>query len=112
MRYGWRRWAGRTIRGLGGGVNGPAAGRTGEAMDGLISVIVPTYNREDALAAVLRGLAAQRDRGFEIVIADDGSRPATAGLIRSWMERAGVPLRHVRQDNAGFRAAEIRNRAI
>src|SRR5947209_519587 len=81
-------------------------------MDGLISVIVPTYNREDALAAVLRGLAAQRDRGFEIVIADDGSRPATAGLIRSWMERAGVPLRHVRQDDAGFRAAEIRNRAI
>ena len=39
----------------------------------LISVIVTTYNREDALDAALRALANQSDRDFEIVIADDGS---------------------------------------
>ena len=41
----------------------------------LISVIVTTYNREDALDAVLRSLSRQTDRDFEVVIADDGSGP-------------------------------------
>ena len=42
-------------------------------MTELISVIVTTYNREDALDAVLRSLAEQSDADFEIVVADDGS---------------------------------------
>jgi len=78
----------------------------------MISVIVPTYNREDALDAVLRGLARQRDRDFEVIVADDGSGPATAALIQSWTSRLGARLVHVRQPDQGFRAAEIRNRAI
>jgi glycosyltransferase involved in cell wall biosynthesis len=78
----------------------------------LISVIVTTYEREDALDAVLRSLAAQRDRGFEIIIADDGSGPATAALIERWKPKLGVPLAHVWQEHHGFRAAEIRNRAL
>lgn len=81
-------------------------------MTGLISVIVSTYERPDALAAALRGLSRQFDRDFEVVIADDGSGPATATLIAAWKEKLGVPLRHVRQEHDGFRAAEIRNRAI
>ena len=44
----------------------------------LISVIVTTYNREDALDAVLRSLAIQSDRNFEVIVADDGSGAATA----------------------------------
>jgi glycosyltransferase involved in cell wall biosynthesis len=78
----------------------------------LISVIITTYNREDALAAVLSALSRQADRGFEVVIADDGSRPATAALVERWRPRLGVPLGHVWQEDKGFRAAEIRNRAI
>src|SRR5215470_11256320 len=78
----------------------------------LISVIVTTYNREDALATVLASLSRQRDRGFEVVIADDGSRPATAAVVEHWRGRLGVPLGHVWQADCGFRAAEIRNRAI
>ena len=81
-------------------------------MPDLISVIVTTYNREDALAAVLSALSRQADRGFEVVIADDGSRPATAALVERWRPRLGVPLGHVWQEDQGFRAAEIRNRAI
>jgi glycosyltransferase involved in cell wall biosynthesis len=78
----------------------------------LISVIVTTYNREDALEAVLSALSRQSDRGFEVVVADDGSRPATAAVVERWRPRLGVPLDHVWQANCGFRAAEIRNRAI
>jgi glycosyltransferase involved in cell wall biosynthesis len=78
----------------------------------LISVIVTTYNREDALDAALRALAHQSDRNFEIVIADDGSRPDTARLIESWQARLPLPLKHVRHEHRGFRGGEIRNRGI
>ena len=37
-----------------------------------------TGEREDALDAVLRSMACQTDRDFELVAADDGSSPAAA----------------------------------
>lgn len=78
----------------------------------LISVILTTFEREDALAAVLRSLAHQQDRQFEIVIADDGSGPATAATIAEWEARLDVPLAHVWHEHRDFRAGEVRNRAI
>jgi glycosyltransferase involved in cell wall biosynthesis len=78
----------------------------------LISVIVSTYNREDALDVVLRALARQSDRNFEIVVADDGSGPATARVVRDWADRSPVPIKHVWHEDRGFRLAEIRNRGI
>jgi len=78
----------------------------------LISVIVTTYNREDALDAVLQSLARQSDPDFEVIVADDGSGPATAKLIDTWRSKIGRRLEHVWHADHGFRAAEIRNRAI
>jgi glycosyltransferase involved in cell wall biosynthesis len=77
----------------------------------LISVIVSTYNREDALDAVLRALAAQGDSRFEVIVADDGSGPGTAQVVASWSSRF-AHLAHVWHEDRGFRLAEIRNRAI
>jgi glycosyltransferase involved in cell wall biosynthesis len=79
---------------------------------GLISVIVTTYNREDALDAVLRSLALQNDTDFEVIVADDGSRAATATTVEAWKGKVGRRLDYVWHDDRGFRAAEIRNRAI
>jgi glycosyltransferase involved in cell wall biosynthesis len=78
----------------------------------LISVIVTTYNREDALEAVLRSLARQTDADFEVVVADDGSEPATAKLIAAWKTTVGHRVEHVWHEDRGFRAAEIRNHAV
>lgn len=78
----------------------------------LISVIVTTYNREDALEAVLRSLARQTDADFEVVVADDGSEPATAQLVEAWKAKVGHRVEHVWHPDDGFRAAEIRNRAV
>jgi len=78
----------------------------------LISVIVTTYERKDALEAVLRSLAQQDADGFEVVVADDGSGPDTAEVIEQWRPRMGVALSHVWHEHRGFRAGEIRNRAI
>jgi glycosyltransferase involved in cell wall biosynthesis len=60
----------------------------------------------------LSALSRQSDRGFEVVIADDGSGPATTAVAERWRLRLGVALSHVWQVDRGFRAAEIRNRAI
>jgi glycosyltransferase involved in cell wall biosynthesis len=78
----------------------------------LISIIVTTYNRPDALDAALRALAHQSDQKFEIIVADDGSGPETARVIESWTSRLVIPIKHVWQKNQGFRGAEIRNRGI
>ena len=86
----------------------------GEGVDvaELISVIVTTFNREDALDAVLRSLSIQGDRDFEVIVADDGSGAATAKLIDAWKPKFAHRLEHVWHADQGFRAAEIRNRAI
>lgn len=75
------------------------------------AVIVTTYNRPDALAAVLAGFEAQRDPDFELVVADDGSTVDTAQVVRAFQRRFPGTLRHVWQEDRGFRAAAIRNRA-
>ncbi|MDE3021226.1 MAG: glycosyltransferase family 2 protein [Pseudomonadota bacterium] len=77
-----------------------------------ISVIVTTYNNPQALKAVLQGYALQSDTDFDVIVADDGSARSTRNLIDSL--RTGLPfeLIHVWQEDQGFRAAAIRNRAI
>ena len=77
-----------------------------------IAVIVTTYNRPDALAAVLEGYLAQTDRDFEVLVADDGSTPDTAQVVQQFQARATFPIHHVWQEDDGFRAAAIRNRAL
>ncbi len=77
----------------------------------LISVVVATYNRPDALASVLRSLSKQNDHRFEVVVADDGSGPDTEEVIKRAQPMLPVPLTHVWQEDAGFRLAAARNRA-
>jgi glycosyltransferase involved in cell wall biosynthesis len=78
----------------------------------LISIIVSTYDRPDALDACLRALGGQTDLDFEIVIADDGSGPQTGRVIENWTSRLPVTVRHAWQQHDGFRAAESRNRGL
>ncbi|MCC6610645.1 MAG: glycosyltransferase family 2 protein [Burkholderiales bacterium] len=77
-----------------------------------IAVIVTTYNRPDALAAVLEGYLAQSDPDFELIVADDGSGPETRAVVEAFAAHARFSLRHVWQEDAGFRAAAIRNKAL
>jgi glycosyltransferase involved in cell wall biosynthesis len=81
-------------------------------MTHLISVIVATYNRPDALDAVLRSLSRQTDHNFEVLVADDGSKPDTAAVVAHWQSRIQRRVVHVWQPDNGFQLAEIRNRAI
>ena len=77
----------------------------------LASLIVTTYNRPDALAAVLAGVLAQEDRGFEVLVADDGSGDDTRSVVERAAADAPVRIAHVWQEDRGFRAGAARNRA-
>lgn len=79
---------------------------------GLISLIVTTYEWPQALLRVLECLERQRDDNFEIIVADDGSGPATAEAIRQFQQGSRMAIRHSWQPHQGFRAAESRNRAV
>ena len=77
-----------------------------------ISVIIATYNRPDALQAVVEGCFNQTDLDFEIIVADDGSGAATRECVAALQARSPVPLQHVWQPDQGFRLSLARNRGI
>ena len=77
-----------------------------------ISVVIATYNRPDALAAVIEACFAQTDKNFEIVIADDGSTDVTRDCILRLQTRSPVAMKHVWQPDIGFRLAMARNAGI
>lgn len=77
-----------------------------------LAVVITTYNRPDALSAVLSAYGAQRDKHFEMIVADDGSTSETARIISDIQEKAEFKITHVWQEDRGFRAAAIRNRAL
>lgn len=76
-----------------------------------ISLIVTTYERPDALAVVLRSIARQSLPPFEVIVADDGSGPETAEVVRDAAKRTDAIV-HVWSGHDGFRAARMRNLAL
>lgn len=75
----------------------------------MIAYVVLTYNRSDALLAVLRQLAGQCAAGDVVVIADDGSQPGHVEALRQGLPRFACPVRHVWHPDVGFTAARARN---
>lgn len=78
----------------------------------LISVIVTTYNWPTALELCLNSLFAQQDKGFEIIIADDGSTFANQALAQVYCAKSPVSIEYVHHEDQGFRAGTIRNKAV
>ncbi len=76
-----------------------------------LSLIISTYNRPDALRAVLASVAGQNVRPHEVIVADDGSGPDSKAVVDQ-AAAAGLPIRHVWHRHDGFRLAAIRNRAF
>jgi glycosyltransferase involved in cell wall biosynthesis len=77
-----------------------------------LSVIIATYNQPNALPRVLTGFLHQEDPDFDMVIADDGSDAGIAELIRSYQRLAPFEIKHVWQEDRGFRKARALNVAV
>lgn len=77
-----------------------------------ISVIISTYNAEAWLEKVLWGYNQQSFKDFEVVVADDGSGPATKALLAKMADEVFYKLVHVWQEDDGFQKSRILNKAI
>lgn len=77
-----------------------------------ITVIISTYNAPQWLEKALFGYACQDAKDFEVIVADDGSGPETRRLIERLKPTMPVPLRHLWQEDEGFRKCRILNKAI
>jgi glycosyltransferase involved in cell wall biosynthesis len=78
----------------------------------MISILLATYNWPQALKLCLESLAAQTDKNFEIIIADDGSTESTKALIEFIKGSHPVVIQHLWQEDQGFRKTKILNQAI
>ncbi|SDZ78645.1 Glycosyltransferase, GT2 family [Thiothrix caldifontis] len=74
-----------------------------------VSLIISTYNRLDALKAVLDSVTRQQVYPLEVLVADDGSTQETAEYLKS--VTLPCALLHIWQVDDGYRLATIRNRA-
>jgi glycosyltransferase involved in cell wall biosynthesis len=77
-----------------------------------LSVIITTYNSPAWLEKVLWGYSVQTHKDFEIVIGDDGSRDDTRETIDRLRKETGLTIKHIWQEDKGFRKCRILNRAI
>ena len=86
----------------------------------LVSVVVTTYNRSDALVAVLAGLSRQTDLNFEVIVADDGSRNEHTDTVLASPEANHLAghlahckgFTHIWHPDTGFTAGKARNRGV
>ncbi|NLA15661.1 MAG: glycosyltransferase [Bacteroidales bacterium] len=78
----------------------------------MVSIILSTYNQPESLLLSLWGYDVQTYRGFEVLVADDGSEVSTKELIDRMKTEVNFPLRHVYQKDKGFRKCAILNKAI
>lgn len=72
-----------------------------EPRQGMVSVIIPTYNRREWAIEAVASVQAQRGVPFEILVVDDGSTDGTQEAL----EVAGFDGRLVRQPRSGVSAA-------
>jgi glycosyltransferase involved in cell wall biosynthesis len=79
-----------------------------------LSVIVPTYNRPKALKLCLMSLAGQSLVPTEVLIADDGSSSETRDAVQEMQKllKAVFTIRHVWQEDIGFRKPRILNETV
>ena len=76
------------------------------------SLIITTYNWPEALQKCLQSVAWQSVLPNEVIIADDGSKPATAELVAAMKKDFPVPIHFLTQENMGKRKTRIDNIAI
>lgn len=77
-----------------------------------ISLIITTYNWPEALRLCLNSVSKQSAMPDEVIIADDGSSEDTRKVVDSFRQQLTIPLKHVWQEDCGYRRSAILNKAL
>ncbi|MDR1584320.1 MAG: glycosyltransferase [Prevotellaceae bacterium] len=78
----------------------------------MISLIISLYKRLDFLTLILQGLERQSYKNFEVIIAEDDNAPETVEFIEQAKKQYGFPIKHVSQEDIGFRKTKTLNAAV
>lgn len=66
-----------------------------------VSVVIPTFNRSDDLAALLMDISAQSEKDIEVVAVDDGSDESHILHYQELMRKHGERFRFMEKDPSG-----------
>lgn len=77
-----------------------------------ISIIIAMYNKYDYLYCVLKSLSQQTYNDFEVIIAEDCEKNEMLENLRIWREEFNFKIKHVSQEDIGFRKNRILNKAL
>lgn len=75
----------------------------------IVSVIIPTYNREKSIINTLNSIINQDYKDLEIIIVDDGSTDGTELSVAA-LVKTDSRIKYIKQQNSGV--SEVRNRGI
>src|SRR5688572_4956723 len=76
------------------------------------SLIISLYNKLEYLKMIEAALQRQSFRDFEVVVADDGSKPEVVEGIKDLMNSSPIAFQHCWHEDLGFRKTKILNEAI
>lgn len=77
-----------------------------------VTLITSTYNFPRALTLCLDSILTQTRTPDEIVIADDGSNDRTKEVVRRFIGKTSIPVKHVWQENHGFGKTAAMNKGF
>lgn len=66
-----------------------------------VSIVIPTYNRQELVIEAIESVLAQSYRDFEIIVVDDGSTDETSARLEHYSNR----IEYRKQKNQGVAAA-------
>ncbi|MDP3930696.1 MAG: glycosyltransferase [Bacteroidota bacterium] len=78
-----------------------------------VSLIISVYNDMAALALILKSICKQSYKGaIEVIIAEDKQCINMHDQILKWRHQYIFPIKHINQEDIGFRKCKILNEAI
>ncbi len=76
------------------------------------SLVISVYDKCNELDLIFTALSVQSFKDFEIVIAEDGMNESMSKLINNWKTKNLFQVKHLTQEDKGFRKNKILNEAI
>lgn len=76
------------------------------------SVIISVYNKIREFELALTALSVQSYKNFEVIIAEDGRDDVVKSVVSFWKSKELFPLKHLTQDDRGFRKNRILNESV
>lgn len=73
------------------------------------SIVVSVYKDSKALRCIYEALKLQTEKDFEIVISEDGNSPEILRCVKEFDRK--IPIKHLSQEDSGFRKNRALNRA-